>query len=582
MSTGDAITSKSKYIAVWFPSILIWIIGIIIIIIMLIGSGKAINLISKTSPLIDKMHSLKDSTCAIGNNVNTSIISQNHQSFVSELNNLDYIILELENFVETDYFRSIQDKPLNENTKRLLTKIKFINDNVDDNYFFTKSDVRSQFSIAKDIYDKIILDFEKKKTNDYNHFKILRNIIISSITLILFVIGVVLLFYNKNKISNYYKLQETIAQYKHQKFYLENLIKSTPAAIAVLDSQDIIIRINEKFTSLFGYTENEAVGKKLSELIIPENLKDEGRLLSNENMLKEGKSEKETKRKHKDGKLLDVFVIGSAIIVDGKFEGIYGIYQDISHRKKYEEELLKSKEMAENADKLKSVFLAQMSHEIRTPINAMVSLASLLKDDLTDKVDDDHKLSLELINKSGNRIIRTVDLLLNLSEIQTGTYQTIIREFDLYSEILSKIVVEYKSIAKEKEIDLQIKTLSENTNIVADYYTVNQIFMQLIDNAFKYTDKGKILIKVFRNTDDHLTTEVIDTGIGIANNYMTNLFKPFSQEEMGYSRKYEGNGIGLNLVKKYCELNKAKIEVESEKNKGSLFRVIFNNSLHSK
>ncbi|MCB0752514.1 MAG: histidine kinase, partial [Ignavibacteriae bacterium] len=90
------------------------------------------------------------------------------------------------------------------------------------------------------------------------------------------------------------------------------------------------------------------------------------------------------------------------------------------------------------------------------------------------------------------------------------------------------------------------------------------------------------LIKVFRNTDDHLTTEVIDTGIGIANNYMTNLFKPFSQEEMGYSRKYEGNGIGLNLVKKYCELNKAKIEVESEKNKGSLFRVIFNNSLHSK
>jgi signal transduction histidine kinase len=268
-------------------------------------------------------------------------------------------------------------------------------------------------------------------------------------------------------------------------------------------------------------------------------------------------------------------VIGSAILVDDKFEGVYGIYQDISERMKYEEELLKSKEIAENADKLKSVFLAQMSHEIRTPINAMVSLASLLRDDLSEEVEEDHKLSLELINKAGNRIIRTVDLLLNLSELQAGTYQTIFKTFDIYTDVLSKLIVGYKKLAIEKNIDLSVKVQTRETEINADSYTVNQIFAQLIDNAVKYTEKGTIKITLIRNDNNNLIVEVADTGIGIADDYLPNLFEPFSQEEMGYSRKYEGNGIGLTLVKKYCDLNRATIEVESEKNKGSVFRVIF-------
>ena len=240
-------------------------------------------------------------------------------------------------------------------------------------------------------------------------------------------------------------------------------------------------------------------------------------------------------------------------------------------------ELLKAKEEAEKADKLKSLFLAQMSHEIRTPISSMVSLAALLKSDLSDILEEDHLLSLELINKSGNRIVRTVDLLLNLSELQAGTYKPIIKEFNLCTEILSKLILEYKNATEEKNLKLFVNVETDNTNLVADLYTVNQIFTQLIDNALKFTSKGEIQIIVSRDSMNNLVVEVIDTGVGIAEEYLPYLFEPFSQEEMGYTRKYDGNGIGLSLVKNYCKLNNAEIIVQSKKNHGTNIKIVFNN-----
>ena len=243
--------------------------------------------------------------------------------------------------------------------------------------------------------------------------------------------------------------------------------------------------------------------------------------------------------------------------------------------KKRTKELVKAKEEAEKANKLKSVFLAQMSHEIRTPINSMVSLAALLKEDLSGNLEEDHRLSLELINKSGNRIVRTVDLLLNLSELQAGTYKPIYKKFDLCSEVISKLLLEYKNFATEKNLKLTTKVKTNDTNLTADIYTVTQIFAQLIDNSIKYTEVGEVSLIISRNRNNHLVVEVKDTGIGISEDYLPYLFEAFSQEEMGYTRKYDGNGIGLSLVKNYCELNNAKIKVKSKKNKGTSFIIVF-------
>ncbi len=238
-------------------------------------------------------------------------------------------------------------------------------------------------------------------------------------------------------------------------------------------------------------------------------------------------------------------------------------------------ELSEAKEKAEKADRLKTTFLAQMSHEIRTPINAMLSLTSLLREDLIDKVDDETKISFDLIDKAGLRIIRTIDLLLNLSEIQTGTYEIIKKKFDLYSDIIGKIIVDYKKQVADKGLELKMQLKTDDTEVIADFYTVEQIFTHLIDNAVKYTNEGKVKVILYRNENGKLVVEVNDTGIGITKEYLPNLFQPFTQEDEGYTRKYDGNGIGLSLVKNYCEMNNATIEVESEKGRGSSFKVTF-------
>ncbi len=237
--------------------------------------------------------------------------------------------------------------------------------------------------------------------------------------------------------------------------------------------------------------------------------------------------------------------------------------------------LLEAKEKAEAANNLKGEFLAQISHEIRTPINIMVSYASLLQSDLTEEVDEDMRSGLESITKAGNRLVRTMDLILNLSEVQAGSYQTDLKELDLDLDVLSVVLFNLKETAKSRNLDLKMEVESNETKVVADLYTLIQIFTQLVENAIVFTEVGSINIKINKNEDDNLFVEVIDTGIGISKDYMPNIFDAFSQEESGYTRKYDGNGIGLALVKEYCKLNNAIVEVESEKGVGTTVRVTF-------
>lgn len=340
------------------------------------------------------------------------------------------------------------------------------------------------------------------------------------------------------------------------------------------------VYFSPRWKSMLGYEVDEVKGdfEAWEKMVHPEDVKKVEKLIY-EHI--DGKSENyksEFRMITKNGNWLWILDRGKVVQHDkhGKPLRMVGTHTDITERKKIEEELLQAKEKAEKSDKFKSEFLAQMSHEIRSPINVILNFVSLLKDELNNKLDPELANSFDYIDNGGRRIIRTIDMILNMSEIQTGIYELNSIPHHLTEDIIRSLIMEYKTQAKIKGLNLILNSrLEKNHFVKIDEYSVSQIFSNLIDNAIKYTHHGNISVNVYSDDHKNIIAEVEDTGIGISKEYIPNLFDAFTQEESGYSRKYEGNGLGLALVKRYCELNDAHISVESEKGKGTKFTVKF-------
>ncbi len=283
----------------------------------------------------------------------------------------------------------------------------------------------------------------------------------------------------------------------------------------------------------------------------------------------------EFRQKNKNGEWIWFYSRGKIVSFDenGKPLKLVGTLIDITNLKKIEEQLREAKERAENSEKIKSEFLAQMSHEIRSPINVILSYADLIRSNIVDQINKELLPGFESISTAGKRIIRTIDLILNMSDLQLGTYDVVKKEFDVKNLIIS-LIREYSSAAAKKNLQLNFVEETKNTLLTNDDYAVSQIIANLIDNAIKYTKEGNVDVILYRDEKDNMLVCVSDTGIGISEEYMPKLFTPFSQEEHGYSRTYDGTGLGLALIKKYCEIISADIFVESKKGEGTKFTVL--------
>lgn len=356
---------------------------------------------------------------------------------------------------------------------------------------------------------------------------------------------------------------------------LTQAIKQSPASILITNCQGKIEFVNEKVLNVTGYDRDELIGKNPSIFKSGHTSDEEYKKLWETITCGEtwrGEFHNKTKKGDYFWELSSISPIKNS---EGKLTHFLAIKEDITADKEKTKHLIEAKEKAELSDKLKSEFLAQMSHEIRTPINVILSFTSLLQNEFIDNVDDDTRTIFHSIESSGQRIIRTIDLIINMSELQSGSYEPDPRETFLIDMIINPLLLEYSVLAQKKGLDLIFETGIKDTIINIDHYSTTQIFSNLIDNAIKYTDKGKVTIRIYTDEDYTVTIEVADTGIGISKKYLPELFQPFSQEEQGYTRKYEGNGLGLAIVKKYCELNNADIRVNSTKGKGTIFTVKF-------
>ncbi len=260
---------------------------------------------------------------------------------------------------------------------------------------------------------------------------------------------------------------------------------------------------------------------------------------------------------------------------DHQPEKILIIARDITEQVEAEEQLKRAKDAAEVANSLKSAFLANMSHEIRTPLGAILGFAELLNDrGLSEK---DRATYIDVINRNGEQLASLINDILDLSKVESGHFKTVKARFnprELVEDVISLLSVKarQKSLSLKLEIEEGFPTVA-----VSDPVRLRQILMNIIGNAVKFTDQGSVLLQCGRR-GQKLKFIVEDTGIGIAPDKVSELFKPFSQADVSSTRTYGGTGLGLVLARRMARLLGGDLQLEhSEKGRGSCFEITVEN-----
>jgi CheY-like chemotaxis protein/two-component sensor histidine kinase len=241
-------------------------------------------------------------------------------------------------------------------------------------------------------------------------------------------------------------------------------------------------------------------------------------------------------------------------------------------RQRADEALAQALRRSEESDRLKSAFLANMSHEIRTPLNVILGYNEIIRQ----TAGADHPAlgeMLDAIQRASERLVNTVHAALDLARLQSGSFECRRAPLDV-AECIAEEVRCHEAIAKSKGLSLRF--IAETAAVVSfDEYCLVKTVRALLDNAIKFTREGEVTVRLFREGRDQLLLEVRDTGIGIADSFLPRLLDPFTQEEDGDSRTFDGAGVGLALAKGMLELNGAHLSVASEKGRGTTVRVHF-------
>ncbi len=364
----------------------------------------------------------------------------------------------------------------------------------------------------------------------------------------------------------------------------KSVVNNSDDLTTLSDENDILLFISPQCLKILGAPGEKYLGKKMPYTILPQ---DAATALQLWKQLKENGTEiRDYEYRIIDGQNYTRWVSHSAkrVTGNGKIIGYQSTIRDITERKQAEKELIIAKEHAEESDRLKSAFLANMSHEIRTPMNGILGFAELLRNpDLTAEQQQSY---ISIINKSGVRLLNTINDIVDISKIESGQMKVSLSEVNI-NEQIEFIYDFFKPEAIHKGLHLGYhEALPFSEAILAtDREKVLAVLTNLVKNAIKYSDQGSIEFGYClrpapgkargkggnHEHDSEIEFYVKDTGIGIPRNRQQAIFERFIQADIADTRAFQGAGLGLSISKAYVEMLGGKIWLQSEENIGSVF-----------
>ena len=376
-------------------------------------------------------------------------------------------------------------------------------------------------------------------------------------------------------ISEKKEMEEIVRKYEielvQNQERLQSILDNATSLIYIKDLDGRYVLVNRQFKEVLNVTESIVIGRTDFDFVNEEQAR---RFKETDEMVIKSCKPQELEEfvEMPDGKHTMLITKFPLINAQNKLYGISGIATDITERVMQREELIQAKKVAEDAKRLQEQFLANMSHEIRTPMNGIQGMTDLLLDTpLTEKQFDFAKT----IKRSADNLVVIINDILDFSKIKAGKLTIEKIDFDLH-EIVENVSAVFRHKVKEKGLQFSVD-LDKNIPSVlkGDPYRLNQILVNLVGNAIKFTHEGKVALKIHvRENKGYgviLDFFVSDSGIGINNEKINEIFESFTQASIETSRKYGGSGLGLAITKQLLEMQNGKIGVESEVGKGSTF-----------
>jgi PAS domain S-box-containing protein len=351
-----------------------------------------------------------------------------------------------------------------------------------------------------------------------------------------------------------------------------------PASVFALDREGVYREANAASERLSGYSVEDLNRMSFADMVLPEDLP--AAMAAFEAALEGTPQQLELRVRHSAGHVVDIALVGVPIVADpetGKIVGVYGIAEDVSERKRLTRTLADALAAAEQANEAKSTFLANVSHEIRTPLTSMLGANEVLLDG---PHTPEQERFLRMVERSGDRLLRLVNDVLDLARVESGEAGIELRDVDP-RDVVGEVAALAGTRATAKGLDFSCRVDDSVPSVIrTDPDRLSQILTNLLDNAVKFTATGQVRLSVCAvGTEDRtgrserVRFTVDDTGIGIAPEQQERVFEPFNQADATITRHYGGTGLGLAICRQLAQAMGGNILLSSRPGEGSSFTV---------